>query len=147
MNTLLEVGKARGDEVSVFENRDVVEARPKYSNYLKKELDDEILPHWEDWDMCLQALSRLGKIYFDKDDFSTAYSEINPKIEKKYSEHEALEQLYNFSIIEYETRSGYGGSGWKSKFANPELGWDANAVRFKVHLGLKEFLKLKEERA
>lgn len=145
LNTLLEVAKKRDRNVSVFENKDVVEARQKYSNYLKKELDDEILAHWKDWEVCLQALSRIGKVYFTKSDYQASYASITSA--KTYSEEQSLEQLYNFSVIEYEARSGYGGSGWKSKFANPELGWDSNATRFKVHLGLKEYMKLKEERS
>ncbi|WP_152565439.1 hypothetical protein [Aeromonas media] len=95
--------------------------------------------------MCLQALSRIGKVYFTKSDYQASYASITSS--KTYSEEQSLEQLYNFSVIEYEARSGYGGSGWKSKFANPELGWDSNATRFKVHLGLKEYMKLKEERS
>ncbi|MFT7329225.1 MAG: hypothetical protein ACI9ST_000814 [Psychrobacter glaciei] len=146
LNTLLEVTlKKEGNDLK-FENKDVVNARPKYSNYLKHELDDEILPHWEDWEVCLQALSRIGKLYFKKEDYSDAYKNIETKEDKTYSDYQSLEELYNFSVIEYEARSGYGGSGWKSKFANPELGWDINAIRFKVHLGLKEYMKLKEER-
>ncbi|MBE9397260.1 hypothetical protein IOQ59_08310 [Pontibacterium sp. N1Y112] len=147
LNTLLEVAKKKEEREIVFENKDVVEARPKYSNYLKNELDDEILPHWVDWEVCLQALSRIGKLYFKKDDYAEAYSGINSVENKTYSEEQSLQELYNFSVIEYEARSGYGGSGWKSKFANPELGWDSNATRFKVHLGLKEYMKLKEERS
>ncbi|TMU14865.1 hypothetical protein E0L35_23290 [Halomonas sp. ATBC28] len=146
MNTLLDVTKKKDDDELVFENKDVVESRPKYSNYLKLELDDEILPHWKDWEVCLQALSRIGKIYFKIEDYSAAYAVTSSKNQKTYSDAQSLEELYNFSIIEYEARSGYGGSGWKSKFANPELGWDSNATRFKVHLGLKEYMKLKEER-
>jgi hypothetical protein len=146
LNTLLEVThKKEGNDLK-FENKDVVDARPKYSNYLKHELDDEILPHWEDWEVCLQALSRIGKLYFKKEDYSAVYSNIQTKEVKTYAEYQSLEELYNFSVIEYEVRSGYGGSAWKSKFANPELGWDINAIRFKVHLGLKEYMKLKEER-
>ncbi|QSX28484.1 P-loop ATPase, Sll1717 family [Shewanella cyperi] len=146
LNILLETTKKRDDENLIFENRDVVASRPKYSEYLKLELDDEILPHWADWEVCLQVLSRMGKVYFTKDEYIGAY-ELEASNGKTYSASQSLEELYNFSIIEYEARSGYGGSGWKSKFANPELGWDANANRFKVHLGLKEYMKLKEERS
>ncbi|MBA6254405.1 MULTISPECIES: P-loop ATPase, Sll1717 family [unclassified Colwellia] len=146
LNTLLEVTLKKEGNNLKFENKDVVDARPKYSNYLKHELDDEILPHWEDWEVCLQALSRIGKLYFKKEDYSHVYKNIETKENKTYSEYQSLEELYNFSVIEYEVRSGYGGSAWKSKFANPELGWDINAIRFKVHLGLKEYMKLKEER-
>lgn len=143
LNLLLETSKKRKDEHLVFQNKDVVDTRPKYSEYLKKELDDEILTHWQDWDLSLQVLSRNGRVYFTKDEYITAYDNSNPKSEKTYTGDSSLEQLYNFSVIEYEARSGYGGSGWKSKFANPELGWDSNATKFKVHFGLKEYMKLK----
>jgi hypothetical protein len=59
---------------------------------------------------------------------------------------EALEYLYRFSVIGYDRRSGYGGSSWAFQYTNPETGWDAGASRFKVHLGLKEYAKLREGR-
>jgi hypothetical protein len=58
---------------------------------------------------------------------------------------EALELLYRFSVIGYERRSGYGGSSWSFHYTSPEVGWDSRAGRFKVHLGLKEFAKLRDE--
>jgi energy-coupling factor transporter ATP-binding protein EcfA2 len=148
MNLLLEtVKKLEEEEIIVFENRHVVDARPKYSQYLKSELDDEISTHWTDWEMCLQTLSKLGLEYFTSEQYTIAYNEVQSGKNPKYNAMDSLEELYNFGIIGYEARSGYGGSGWKTKFANPELGWDSNAIRFKVHLGLKEFMKLKEGRS
>ncbi|AKU55011.1 TPA: hypothetical protein NKP43_001224 [Vibrio parahaemolyticus] len=148
MNLLLEVVKKNDDAtINVFENPHVVDARPKYSQYLKHELDDEIATHWADWESCLQTLSKLGREYFTADEYQKAYDEVQQGKSPKYDAQASLEELYNFGIIGYEARSGYGGSGWKTKFANPELGWDGNAVRFKVHLGLKEFMKLKEDRS
>lgn len=147
LNNLLDTTKKNQPLKLRFENKDITNARPKYSNYLRDELDDEISPHWSDWDICLRVLSRIGKLYFIKEEYSIAYNEINRSLRMTKSETESLEGLYNYGIISYESRSGYGGSGWKSKFANPELGWDPNAAKFKVHLGLKEFMKLKEERS
>jgi hypothetical protein len=43
-------------------------------------------------------------------------------------------------------RSGYGGSSWAFQFIDPQAGWDAAASKFKVHLGLKEYAKLRETR-
>lgn len=146
LNVLLETTKKKQPLKLKFENKDIVDSRPRYSNYLKNELDDEISPHWPDWEVCLRTLSKIGKVYFTKDEYSSAYTETHQNNTTK-SEVKSLEELYNYGIISYEARSGYGGSGWKSKFANPELGWDTNATRFKVHLGLKEFMKLKEERS
>ena len=58
---------------------------------------------------------------------------------------DALAQLYRFSVIAYERRSGYGGSSWAFQYTDPEAGWDNAATRFKVHPGLKEYAKLREE--
>jgi hypothetical protein len=54
--------------------------------------------------------------------------------------------LYRFSVIGYERRSGYGGASWAFQYTNPGAGWDNAATLFKVHLGLKEYAKLREER-
>lgn len=54
--------------------------------------------------------------------------------------------MYRFSVIGYERRSGYGGSSWAFQYTNPEAGWDNSVTRFKVHLGLKEYAKLRETR-
>jgi len=59
---------------------------------------------------------------------------------------DALKLLYQFSVIGYERRSGYGGSSWSFEYIDSAAGWDNSAKRFKVHLGLKEYAKLKEER-
>ncbi len=40
----------------------------------------------------------------------------------------------------------YGGRAWSFKYTDENSGWDNGASRFKVHLGLKEFAKLREER-
>jgi len=148
LNSLLETAKKRSEPDLIFINKDVVDTRPKYSKYLKNELDDEIRSHWEGWENSLKCFSRIGRLYFKKDEYALEYNSIllDNDNDNEISYQQSLEILYNFSIIEYEARSGYGGSSWVSKFANPELGWDSNAVRFKVHLGLKEYLKLKEER-
>lgn len=148
MNLLLEVVKKNSEQdVNKFVNKNVVDARPKYSQYLKSELDDEIATHWPDWESCLQTLSKIGKEYFTAEEYKNAYDDVQYGKSPKYDSQGSLEELYAFGVIGYEARSGYGGSGWKTKFANPELGWDRNAIRFKVHLGLKEFMKLKEDRS
>ena len=62
------------------------------------------------------------------------------------SADEALRTLFDFSVIAYEKRIGGGGSGWFFKYAENSGAWDNAATRFKVHLGLKEYAKLKEDR-
>jgi energy-coupling factor transporter ATP-binding protein EcfA2 len=128
-----------------FDNDDIQSARPAYSRYLKQELDDEIGPHWEKWIEGLQACSELVTITFSRDKFVEAYNRRrSPKNE--LDADEALASLYNFSVVGYRRGIGSGGSGWVFQYMDPDAGWDNGASKFKVHLGLKEFAKLREER-
>lgn len=145
LNAALERAKQRADEPLHFSNEDIVAARDPYSRYLKDELDDEILPHWRGWEEALQACSAIATITFERNQFIQEYetrrSQANP-----VTADSALEHLYRFSAIGYERRSGYGGSSWAFQYTDPEAGWDNSATRFKVHLGLKEYARLREER-
>lgn len=145
LNAALAVAKARSGEPLQLENSDIVSARDDYSRYLKDELDDEILPHWPTWEEALQACSAIATLTFERDSFTSEYKKRctsgNP-----VSPDEALQLLYRFSVIGYERRSGYGGSSWAFQYTDPEAGWDSAATSFKVHLGLKEYARLREGR-
>ena len=145
LNAALERAKQRVDEPLIFSNEDIVAAREPYSRYLKDELDDEILPHWHGWEEALQACSAIATITFERDQFKTEYDS-RRSASNQVSADSALEFLYRFSVIGYERRSGYGGSSWAFQYTDPEAGWDNSATRFKVHLGLKEYARLREER-
>jgi hypothetical protein len=136
--------RKEGDEL--ITNKDIVNSRNEYSAYLKSELDDEIRPHWSHWDEALQACSALATLTFEKDAFVREY-EGRRSSRNTVTSTEALSLLYRFSVIGYERRSGYGGTSWAFQYTDPEAGWDNAATRFKVHLGLKEYAKLREERA
>lgn len=145
LNSALSVAKSRKGDSLIFKNSDIVEAREEYSAYLKAELDDEVLPHWPYWEEALQACSGIATITFDRDQFVEEYSK-RKSADNAMSANEALRTLHRFSVLGYERRSGYGGSSWAFRYTNPEAGWDNSASRFKVHLGLKEYAKLREER-
>jgi len=146
LNSALGEAMKRDAEPLVFENEDIVNARQSYSAYLKAELDDEILAHWRYWEEALQACSAISKLTFDRAEFVTQY-EKRRSSKNRVGPDEALRLLYSFSVLGYERRSGYGGSSWPFQYTDPEAGWDPTASRFKVHLGLKEYAKLSEERA
>jgi hypothetical protein len=114
--------------------------------YLKAELDDEIIAHWPYWEQALQACSAISTVTFTRDQFVAEYDRRKSR-ENEESADDALRLLYRFSVIGYERRSGYGGSSWAFQYTNPEAGWDNSASKFKVHLGLKEYAKLREDRA
>jgi hypothetical protein len=145
LNAALERAKRRADEPLIFVNEDIVAAREPYSRYLKDELDDEILPHWRGWEEALQACSAIATITFERDQFKTEYDNRRSET-NQISADSALALLYRFSVIGYERRSGYGGSSWAFQYTDPEAGWDNSSTRFKVHLGLKEYARLREER-
>ncbi len=144
LNSALKQARTRDDEPLVLSNPDIIGARDAYSSYLKAELDDEIMAHWPQWEEALQACSAISTMTFQREQFAEEYERRRSK-ENTSTSDEALEMLYRFSVIGYERRSGYGGSSWAFQYTNPEAGWDNRATRFKVHLGLKEFAKLREE--
>lgn len=146
LNAALEQAKRRSDDPLVFENEDIVNARDRYSAYLKSELDDEIVPHWPQWEDALQACSAISTITFTREQFVQEYDKRRSR-ENAIQPDEALRLLYEFSVLGYERRSGYGGTSWVFQYTSPEAGWDTAASRFKVHLGLKEYAKLREERS
>ncbi|WP_157064166.1 P-loop ATPase, Sll1717 family [Methylobacterium tarhaniae] len=145
LNASLTEAKRRSVDPLYFTNKDIVNSRDDYSTYLENELDDEIRHHWPQWDEALQACSAISTITFDRSDFVREYDRRKSNSNFITSE-EALRILYRFSVIGYEKRSGYGGSSWSFQYIEPEVGWDNAASRFKVHLGLKEYAKLRETR-
>ena len=144
LNSALAQARRRDDEPLVIGNQDLINARESYSSYLKAELDDEIMAHWPQWEEALQACSAISTMTFQRDQFAEEYDRRRSDANTVGAD-DALETLFRFSVIGYERRSGYGGSSWAFQYTNPEAGWDSRAARFKVHLGLKEFAKLRED--
>lgn len=128
-----------------FDNEDIQKARTPYSRYLKQELDDEIGPHWPQWAEGLQTCSELSRLTFSKDKFIETYERRRSKA-NAVSADDALELMYRYSVIGYRRGIGKGGSGWIFQYTDSDSGWDSGAKSFKVHLGLKEFAKLREDR-
>ncbi|TWI36975.1 P-loop ATPase, Sll1717 family [Paracoccus sulfuroxidans] len=154
LNIALKVAKRRQDAIKLktqineplkFQNKDIVNSRPDYSAYLKKELDDEILPHWPKWDEAMQAISKIGTETFSLEIFDAEYA-LRKSTANPFTMADALKSLHKFSTIGYRTRSGYGGSKWVFMYEEPDRGWDAHATQFKVHPGLKEHAGLREGR-
>ncbi|MBD3769527.1 MAG: hypothetical protein IE925_05210 [Rhodobacterales bacterium] len=145
LNIALDEAKSRDLNADVFISRDISQARNRYSDYLKAELDDEIRPHWPNWDEALQACSEIAKITFSKEQFASAYA--TRKASQAVDVDEALRQLFRFSVIGYRQPGAHGGSRWLYNYEERGTGWDNGASTFQVHLGLKEHAKLREGRA
>jgi hypothetical protein len=114
-----------------------------YSAYLKRELDDEILPHWPQWDEALRTISTLATLRFKREEFAAVYADKRSP-DNPIDADDALRLLHEFSVVGYQARSGYGGSTWVFRYTHPEAGWDHRASQFKVHAGLKQFAKLRD---
>lgn len=145
LNKALTVARSRPQNPLLFSNEDINGARDGYSAYLKAELDDEIVPHWPYWEDALQACSTVSTLTFEPAMFRRAYAQ-NRRPENKLTADQALEMLFRFSVIGYERRLGKGGVTWEFKYTNPSVRWDPSAAKLKVHAGLKEYARLKEER-
>ena len=145
LNVALDTAKKRDPSVRAFNNADISAARERYSNYLKSELDDEIVPHWATWMEALRACSAIGTLSFIREQFEKEYpgrrSDLNA-----VGPDEALALLFQFSVVGYRTPRGGGGSSWVFQYSDPNAGYDSVAQQFKVHPGLKEFAKLREDR-
>lgn len=128
---------------TLFTNPDMIESRRDYSTYLRLELHDEISPHWAEWEDALRTISKVGLLSFARESFVRGYDKTksakNPK-----SADEALESLYEYSVLGAYRASGYGGKKWVYRYSEPGEAWDSSGGVFKVHLGLKEHLALKE---
>lgn len=146
LNILLSKAKERISTrggVTLFINKDIVESRREYSTYLRLELHDEISPHWGEWEDSLKAISKMGRLSFARVTFEERYPQSISAGNNRTSEH-ALETLYEYSVLGAYRASGYGGKKWVYRYSEPGEAWDSSGNLFKVHLGLKEHLALKE---
>jgi energy-coupling factor transporter ATP-binding protein EcfA2 len=146
LNEALSEAKKRNDEPLLFENDDFNACRTNYSEYLKEELHDEIMPHFPYWEEALQACAKSQTITFNKTQFLENYENAK-SAENNVAAEAASEHLYRFSVIGYLQPSAGGGSSWQFRYKNANFAWDSMATRLKVHVGLKEHANLKEERA
>lgn len=127
-------------------NDEISGARPEYSTYFKKELDDEIKAHWPEWEEAVAALRDIGYVTFLKGQFEEAYDRLKSKKNKIEDAGEALKRLFEYSVVAYLRPKGGGGSDWVWRYKNRTSTYDARAERFRVHPGLIEFASLREER-
>jgi energy-coupling factor transporter ATP-binding protein EcfA2 len=145
LNEALTLAKDRDASNTVFQNSDINDCRQNYSEYLKEELADEIKAHWPQWEEALSACSRTRTITFSKEDFNESYEALKGK-QNPHDAEVALQVLWNYSVIGYQQPLPGGGSTWIFRYSSNAT-WDPTATRMKVHVGLKEYANLKEERA
>lgn len=144
LNIIAEIAIKEMPDADIIENSDIIAAREAYSKYFKGELDDEIKTHWPKWIEAIQAISDISTLTFTRSTFEKAWGK--KRESSAIAADEALETLYQYSVIGYRRGIGAGGSAWAFQYTHPDAGWDNAAVRLQVHPGLKEFAKLREAR-
>ena len=142
-NEILSAYKQEGQEgeVEKFDNASVHAARAAYSTYLLRELDDEIAKHVPAYKEYLEVLKRVGNVQFSPKQFFDEWSQREALHEQ--DPQEALESLFEFSVIGY-LKSGGGGGGSKYiwRYLDPGARFDPAAETLRVHAGFKEALDL-----
>jgi hypothetical protein len=143
-NCCLEAARKSG--VERITNQNVAEARPKYSEFLIAELDDEIHPVLADWEGLLDVLRRIHTMRFSRDTFANSFSELKLEQRLGLTVEDSLELLYRFSVLGFVKigGAGYGGSANAFRYKSPSIGFDPGASNLVVHPGLKETLELVE---
>lgn len=124
-----------------FENIDLNSARTEYSSYLMNELDDEIHKHLPHYEQHVELLRKVGVWQFTPDEFTKQYGQAG----LAGSASEALEELYEFSLLGFYRPGGkgYGGSEYVFKYKEPKTKFESSSTRFRVHPGLIDVLGLK----
>lgn len=148
-NNILKSHNSSERRTEKFNNDDVKEAREGYSDYLKREIDDEMQSHIKNHDFYFGIIQRIGCMTFSKTAFENAYRSVkteNKEEDRTYQK--ILKDLFDFSVISFQKVGGTGGgSRWVWKYEEMNVEFDDGATKFKVHNGLKEVLRLTQREA
>jgi hypothetical protein len=147
-NEVLNSYKARhsGEEGGRFDNDVVIAARDAYSDYLLRELDDEIAKHVPDYREYLEVLKSIGNIQFTSRVFADAWAGRPTLADGSWEA--GLAALFEFSVIGYlKSGGGGGGSTYIWRYLDARARFDPTADVYRVHPGLKEALDLIQGRA
>ncbi len=148
VNVVLKTYRARvkenlGADHGKFENPDLHNARPEYSDYLLAELDDEIHKHIPKYHDYLELIRALGVWQFTSEEFADVHGKRAgadlPDVTT------ILSELYHYSLIGFYRPGGrgYGGSEYVFRYKEPRTRFDPTSTRFRVHTGLIDVLGLK----
>jgi hypothetical protein len=126
-----------------FENANVIGAQVDYSDYLLRELEDEIHKQLPKSDVYLDILRRLDSLQFSRGEFDKLVLEESKNLPNETATS-ILKALFDFSVISYLAPGGGGGGAeYVWKYRDPRMQFRDAAVQFRVHPGFKEALNLK----
>lgn len=135
-----------GDSDGTFDNDSVIAARDPYSDYLLRELDDEIAKHIPNYQEHLEVLKSIGDVHFAPTQFADAWGQ-RPSLAAE-DWRVGLSGLFEFSVIGYlKSGGGGGGSQYIWRYLDTRARFDPTADTYRVHLGFKEALDLVQRRS
>ena len=147
LNEILRVHRQANDgQASKFNNRNVIAARLRYSQYLLDELDDEIRKHHPDYKKYLEIFKTIGSLQFSLLDLEAALNRRSDLGLKETSPRQLLSNLFEFSVIGFYKPggAGYGGADYVWRHKDRRIQFNDNASSYRVHPGLMEVLGLKK---
>ena len=147
-NEVLRAYKARGGSPDgKLGNKDLIAARTPYSEYLLKELSDEIFKHVPAYRDYIDILKSLEALQFTREEFDQACVRRADLLVNGASSLHVLRQLFEFSVVGYQKTGGVGGgSEYIWRYIDPTIRLDDAATSFRIHFGLMEALGLKKFR-
>ncbi len=146
-NSTLEEYKSKSTVNLKVSNDEVLRGEGRYSEFLYDELADEVHKHFPAYREVFECIREVEYMAFSIKQFEESWTRFCEQSPSNFTALQALEFLYNFSIVGFHQRGGSGGGTkltWKYKEATRMF--DRRAVDFKVHPGLKKVLELKKSR-
>lgn len=129
-------------------NKDFHDCKKEYSDYLYKELKDEVLAKYPLFNNYLEILRDIHSISFNYETFSASFNSLKTRLDLDNNADTILERLYEFSIIGFYKPGGggYGGATYYFEYSDSNVKFNPKSSGFKIHAGFKEYLELVEPR-
>jgi hypothetical protein len=146
-NAVLETYAKTGSDTDMFSNSDITSSRTDYSDYLLRELQDEVHKHHPDFDAYLEVVKGMPAAKFTRSEFSAYFNTRKAILPDGILENDALRSLFDFSVVGYRRSGGVGGgSEYVWKYLDGRSQFDESADQFSLHAGLTEAMSLKKWR-
>lgn len=146
-NEILQAHKVNGSSDNhKFINKDIIDARQKYSEYLLDELDDEIKKKYPDYKLYLEILKTIGSLQFELRDAESACEARREMLPPGMTATEMLSHLFEYSVVGYYRPGGggFGGAEYVWKYKERRSLFNENATSYRVHPGFMEVLGVKK---
>ncbi len=137
--------KTASDGADKFDNKHITGAQENFSDYMQRELDDEIHKHVPEYRDYLLVVKDLDSLQFTLDEFKAKWEGRKTLFSGNIEPTTALGRLFEFSLVGYLAVGGTGGGAqyvWRYKDARSQF--TENAQQYRIHPGFKEVLGLKK---